>query len=111
MLVEPLRKFLDVGGTAVGVADRVELEHVVGHADATQELGVELDHLGVDRRIVGADRLDRELPVLAVTAALRTVIPPHWSERVELLRLRLPMKPVLDVGAADGRRRFRPERQ
>src|SRR2546427_821239 len=71
VLVEPLRELLDVGGTAVGVADRVELEHVIGHADAPQELRVELDHFGVDRRIVGADRLDRELPVLAVTAALR----------------------------------------
>ena len=111
MLVEPPGKSLDVCRTAVGVADRVDLEHVVGHADAAQELCVELDHLGVDRRIVGTDRLDRELPVLAVTAALRPVVPPHRTDRVELLRLRLAVEPMLDVGAADRRRRFRPQGQ
>src|SRR2546428_189241 len=38
VLVEPLRELLEVGRTAVAVADRVELEHVVGHPDAAQEL-------------------------------------------------------------------------
>src|SRR5205807_8730874 len=62
-------------------------------------------------RIVGPDRLDRELPVLAVAALLRALVAPHRSDRVQLLRLRLAVQTVLDVRAADRRRTFGTERQ
>ena len=111
VLVEPVREPFDVRRPALLVADRVQLERVPRYLEALQQVGVELDHLGVDGRVVGADRLDRELPVLAVPSLLRTVVPPHRPDRVELLRLRLAMEPVLEVRAADRRRRFRPQRQ
>ena len=111
MLVEPGRKPLDVRGSAVAVADRVDLEHVLRDAESAQQLGIELDHLRIDRGIIAPDRLDRELPVLAVPALLRTVVPPHRPDRVQLLRLRLPVQPVLEVRAADRRRRLGTESQ
>ena len=111
MFVEPRRQLLDVGRTAVLVADRVQLEHVIGDADAAQKLRVELNHLRVDRRVIGADRLDRELPVLAVAPALRPVVPPHRPDRVQLLRLGLALQAVLHVRSADRRRCFRAQRQ
>ena len=61
---------------------------------------VELDHLRVDGRVVGADRLDVELPVLAKTALLRSAVPVDRLDRVELLRLRLAVEAVLEVRPA-----------
>ena len=111
MFVEPRRQTLDVRRSAVRVADRVELEDVVGDVDAPKDLGVQLDHFSIDRRIVRADGLDGQLPVLAVTSALRAVVAPHRADRVELLRLRLTVQTVLEVRAADGRSRLGPQRQ
>ncbi len=67
---------------------------------------VELDDLGVEARIVGADRLDRDLPMFPVAAFLRRGIAVHRREGVELLRLRLTVQAVLDVRPADGRGRL-----
>ena len=111
VLVEPGVQALEVGGAALAVADRVELEAVAGRAEPAQELVVELDDLGVERGIVGADRLDRELPVLAVAAALRAPVAVHRRDREELHRLRLSMQAVLDVGAADRGGALRPQRE
>ena len=111
MLVEPRRQRLDIRGTAVRVADRVQLQDVVGHAETPEQLVVELEDLGVDGRIVAADRLDAELPVLAVAAFLRPVVTPEPPDRVQLLRLRLAVQAVLDVRARDRRRPFRPQRE
>ncbi len=61
--------------------------------------------------VVAADRLHAQLPVLAVAALLRPVVAPHRADRVELLRLRLAVQAVLDVGAADRRGALRPQRQ
>ena len=69
--LEPRPELLEVGRTTVPASDRVELELVPGHPEPVQQRVVELDHLGVERRIVGADRLDGQLPELAVAAALR----------------------------------------
>ena len=69
--VEPRVQLLDVRGPAVAVADRVQPQLVLASRRAVRAARVELDHLGVDRRVGRADRLERELPVLAVAAALR----------------------------------------
>ena len=69
------------------------------------------DHLGVDGRVVGAERLDAELPVLAVAAALRPRVAEHRREVPELHRLRLARQAVLEVGAHDRRRALRAQRQ
>jgi hypothetical protein len=111
VLVEPRAQPLDVPGPAVRVPDRVQLERVVRHFESAEDLVVELEHLGVDRGIGAADRLDAQLPVLAVAALLRPVVTPERPDRVELLRLRLAMEPVLDVGARDRRGALGPQGQ
>src|SRR5687768_888450 len=106
MRVEPGLEPPEVPGPAVAVADRVELELVVRRAGALQQLVVELDHLGVDSRIGRAERLDRELPMLAEAPALRRRVPVDRGDRVELLRLRLLVQAVLEIRAGDRRGRL-----
>src|SRR5207253_7509050 len=71
----------------------------------------ELAHLGVDGGILRADRLERELPVLAVASAAGSRIAVHRRDRVRLHRLRLLREAVLDVGAGDRRGSLRPQRE
>ena len=111
VLLEPGGQLLNVGGPAVAAADRVQLEPVARDPEPAQERVVELDDLGVDRGIVGPDRLDGELPVLAVATAAGGAVAVHRRDRVELLRLRLPMQAVLDVRPADRRRSLGPQGQ
>ena len=70
----------------------------------------ELDDLGVDGRPRIADRLDVELPELAVAARLGPVVPEHRADLHQLDRLRPGLHPVLDVGPDDPRGRLRAER-
>src|SRR5204863_4867892 len=80
-------------------------------AEAGEELVVELDHLGVDRRVGRADRLDRELPVLAVAAPLRCRVAVHGRDREELDRLTFAVETVLEVRARNRSRGLGPERE
>src|SRR5207247_2751548 len=65
----------------------------------------------VDRRIVGADRLQVELPMLAEAPLAWTSVSIDGLDRVQLRGLRLPIETVLEVGAHDRRRRLRPKRE
>jgi hypothetical protein len=109
VLGEPAAQLLEIRGAARSVADRVELEAVLADAEVPEQRVVEVDDLGVDRRVVGADRLDRQLPVLAEASPLRPAVAEHRPDRVELLRLRLAVEPVLEVGTANRRGGFRAE--
>ena len=109
--VEPRVQPFHVRGPAVLVPDRVEPQLPLGHADAAQELRVELDDLRVDRGIGRAERLDRPLPVLAVAAAARSAVPVHRGDRVRLDGLRLAVEAMLHVCPRDRRRPLGPERQ
>ena len=80
-------------------------------AEPVEQRVVELEQLGVDRGVVGADRLDRRLPVLAVATLARLAVAVHRRDRVHLHGLRIALHAVLDVGAADRRRALRAERQ
>ena len=111
VLVEPSIQSLHVGRAAVAIADRVELQLVARDAEVAQQRVVVLDHLGVDGGIGRADALQRELMVLAESAALRRRVAIHGREREELHRLGLAVQPVLDVRTADRRRALRPQRQ
>ena len=82
-----------------------------GHAEAVEQRVVELEQLRVDRRVVGADRLDRCLPVLAVAALARLAVAVHRRDREHLHGLRIALHPVLDVRAADRRGALRAQRQ
>ena len=101
----------NVRGPAVRIADRVQVELPLGHAEPAQKLSVEADHLGVDLRAGRADRLERELPVLAVAAAARRAVAVHRRDRVRLHRLRPAVQAALEVGADDRRRALGPERE
>ena len=80
-------------------------------AEPAQQLVVELDDLGVERRVGRADRLDRELVVLAVAPAAGRAVAVHRRDRVRLHRLRLAVQAVLEVRARDRRRALGPKRQ
>ena len=67
----------DVGRPAGGVADRVEQDLDAVEPGLAVEARPELDDLGVDGRPGIADRLDVELPELAVAAGLRPVVAEH----------------------------------
>ena len=72
---------------------------------------VELDHLRIERGVLGADRLDIQLPVLAEASLLRTPVAVDRLVRVELLRLRLAVQAVLEVGAHDRSSRLGAKRE
>ena len=109
--VEPLVEPRDVPRAALLVADRVEPQLPLRHAEPPEQLCIELDHLGVDRRIRRADRLERKLPVLAIAPAAGPRVAVHRSDRVGLDRLRLLREPMFDVRARDRRRPFRSQRE
>jgi hypothetical protein len=66
----------------------------------------ERDHLDVDVRVVEAERLDAELPVLSVPAPLGSLVP---EQRCQVPDLPWLLAPPLHVGAHDGRRPFGPQ--
>ena len=100
----------DVGRPAGGVTDGVEQDLHALETRIAVEAHAELDDLGVDGRPGIPDRLDVELPELAVAPGLRPVVAEHRPDRGQLDRLRPGMHPVLEVGANDSRRGLGPER-
>jgi hypothetical protein len=67
-----------IGGTALGVAERVDLEpRVVPHAEAAQDLHAGRDHLDVGLGLGHADQLDADLVELALAALLRPLVAEH----------------------------------
>ncbi len=99
-----------VGRAARRVADRIDEDLDAGQAGIRVEPRPELDDLGVDGRSRVADRLDVELPELAVAARLRAVVAEHRADLVQLHGLRPRLEPVLDVGPDDPGRRLGAER-
>ena len=89
-----------VGRAAGRVADRVELQlEAVEQAELAEPGRLQRDHLGVDGRVVGAERLDAELPVLAVAAALGA-----WRSGTSARRTRASRAAARAPGRARGRR-------
>ncbi len=100
----------DVGRPARRVADRVEQDLHAIEPDVPVEAQAKLDQLRVDGRPGITDRLDVELPELAVAAGLRAVVAEHRPDERELHRLGPGLHPVLDVGAHDSGGGLRAER-
>ena len=94
-------EFGDVGGPAGRVPDRVEQDLDTVEPDVPVEAQAQLDQLRVDGRSGITDRLDVELPELAVAAGLRAVVAEHRPDESQLHRLRPRLHPVLDVGPHD----------
>ncbi len=111
VLLEPGPQPGEIGRPTLRVANGVQLEPVLGDAEAAEQRVVKLDHLRIERGVLGADRLDVQLPVLAEAPFLRTPVAVDRFVRVELLRLRLAMEAVLEVGAHDRGGRLRTKRE
>ena len=94
-------QLLDVGRPARLVTDRVEQHLDALDAGVAIEAHAELDDLGIDGRSRVADRLDVELPELAVATGLWAVVPEHRPDLEHLDRLRPGLHPVLDIRPDD----------
>ncbi len=72
------------------VAEGVDLQHgLAGDAESLQDVPAAGDHLGVGKRLGGADQLDVDLVELAVAALLRALVAEHRAGAEHLLRQRL----------------------
>jgi hypothetical protein len=69
------------------------------------------DHLGVERRVLRADRLGADLRELPVAPLLRALLAEERPDIPELHGLRVLVHPGLDVRASDRRRPLRPQRE
>ena len=98
-------------GARLGVADAGQVQPHAGQTEPRVEVREQVDQLGVDRGVVGADRLGADLAVLAVAAGLRRLVAEHRPRVPELHGLRKLVHAVLDVRAADRRGALRAQRQ
>ena len=81
-----------------------------GQAERAEPGVGDRDHLGVERGIVDADRLDADLLQLAVAARLRALVAEERPGVAELDRQRAAVQSVLDHRADDAGRAFGPQR-
>ena len=109
---------LQVGAQVVGVLaarlgrpQRSDAEPQLARARLLQQVAQQHDDLGVERRVVGADRLGADLRELAVPAGLRRLVPEVRADVAQLHRLRPLVHAVLEVGAHDRRGPLRAQRQ
>jgi hypothetical protein len=100
VLEEVGAELLDIRCPARRVTHRVEEQREPLEAEGAVEAVGERDHLDVDTGIVDAQRLDADLPVLAVAALLRTLVAKVRREVPHLPRRR---RVVLHEGAHDRR--------
>src|SRR5439155_20284468 len=94
-----------------GVAEARELEAQAARADALEQLVQQDDQLGVERRVLGAERLGADLRELPVAAALRSLLTEVRADVPELHRLRFLVHAALDVRARDRRGALRAQGQ
>ena len=107
---EVVGQFGHVGRPAGRVTDRIQVHDDAIEARLAVEARPELDDLGVDGRPGVADRLDVELPELAIATGLWPVVAEHRPDLAQLHRLRPGLHPVLDVGTDDAGGRLGTER-
>ncbi len=113
--VEPAQEVLEglpVDGAALLVAERVQQDAEVPQAERAVGLVGEDDQLGVERRVLGADRLGAHLREVAVAARLgplvavvRAGVPELDRQVAELVQI------ALERRAQDGRGALRAQRQ
>jgi hypothetical protein len=91
-----------VGVAALGVAERVDLQHdAFGDAERAQDVPARRDHLGIGQRLGGAQDLGADLVELPVAALLRPLVAEHRAGIEHLARQVRLGQPVRDQGAAD----------
>jgi hypothetical protein len=94
---------LAVAQPRLGAAERAEPQADLLDPQLVEQRGEQRDGLGVDRRVVGADRLGAHLPELPEAAGLRALLAEEARQVPELHRLRQLVHAVLHVGARDRR--------
>ena len=95
-LVQERHQQLAVLGPAGGVAQRGEQQLEVGQPEVAEALHAQRDHLGVQRRVVDAERLHVHLGEVPVPAGLRALVAEHGADGPELHRQGAVVQPVLD---------------
>src|ERR1700687_1381504 len=89
---------LEVGGAALAVPNRVELEPQLAESHLLQPPLCHLDDLRIERSAPDSDRFDVELEELAVAAFLGAVVAEHRADQVETRTLRTLVQITLEVG-------------
>src|ERR1700687_284873 len=100
---------LEVGGAALAVPNRVELEPQLAESHLLQPALCHLDDLRIERSAPDSDRFDVELEELAVAAFLGAVVAEHRADQVETRRLRTLVQITLEVGPHDPGRGLGPQ--
>ena len=95
---EEVAQQLPVGRAAVGVAEGGQLQPVPREPEGPEALVRDRDHLGVQRGVVHADRLDPHLLQLPVAARLRALVAEERARVAQLHRQSGPVETVLDHG-------------
>ncbi len=103
-------KLVRVLAPGLGGAEARQAQPHLVHAAPLEQLREEQDQLGIERRIIGAERLRVDLRELAIAARLRGLVAEERAPRPHLYRLGKLVHPVLDVGPADRRGGLGPER-
>jgi hypothetical protein len=104
-------QLFQVGGAALAVPDRVELESERTQPNLVKPFRGELDDLGVERRRRAADGLDVELKELPVATLRWTVISEHRADQIKTRRLGSLVESAFEIGADDARGRLRAQRE
>ena len=104
-------QLLGIGAPRLGRAKASQAQPHALRSRLLQQLEQQQDRLGVERRIVGPDRLDPHLVELPVAAGLRRLVAEELPPVPELHGLRLLVHPVLEVGAAHPGRVLRTQRE
>ena len=111
MLGEILHQRRPIGVAAVGIAQRVQLQHRLGlNAQRAENIPPARNRLGIGQWLGGADQLAADLVELAITALLRPLVTEHRAGVEDFLRQGL-RQPVGDKRTTHARRAFRSQRQ
>ena len=110
-LRQELHEQLAVLRPAGGVAQRGQQQLEVGQPQVAEALHAERHHLGVQRRVVDAERLHVDLGEVPVAAGLRPLVAERRADRPELHRQRAVVQPVLDEGPHQPGGQLRAQRQ
>ena len=98
-------------GAALGAAEGIDLQSEVLKPEAAKKMHQHQDEFGIDVWVIRAQDFGIDLMELTVSSLLRSLPAEHRPDREELCYRFGGGKSVLQIGADDGRRRLRAERQ
>ena len=104
---QELAQLARILGARVRIADARQVQAHARQAEPRIQVREQVDQLGVDGGVVGADGLRADLAVLAVAAGLRRLVAEHRSGVPELHGLGQLVHAVLEIGPAHRGRTLR----